>query len=498
MEIVATFVPAPGKDPREELASPPLGATTVEVRVDLLEGEFDLEALVSACPLPVVVTLRSAAEGGRGPDDPASRRRFLERAAASRAALIDLESDRDRGCLGSVVAPERAILSKHLPRAVPADLEDQVRSLLASPARLVKIVPYATGLDDVIAVLRLAQAMDRGPRASRRAVVFAAGEAGRATRLLGPLLAAPLAYASWGEGREAAPGQYPPAEIAFLAGHLQGRPRRLFAVLGNPVSGSLSPRMHAAAYRALSLPDLFVPIEVGKEEELAALLAPLGETCLDGVGLAVGGFAVTMPWKEAAARRCSLLAPRAQRARAANTVLPRPGRVIGDCTDIDGISRALLDAGVDPGGEPAVVLGTGAAARAAVVALDLAGADVALTGRDAARVEETARELGVHAVAASATDRFVIVINATPAGRDGDVPPLLAELRVPAGAVVVDMPYGPGPTALERLSAERGWHYVGGREVLLNQGIAQFAAMHGAAPPVRAMAAALGLEETQS
>jgi shikimate dehydrogenase/3-dehydroquinate dehydratase type I len=498
MEIVATFVQASGRDPREELASPPAGATTIELRADLLDGEVDLDGLVSACPLPVVVTLRSAAEGGRGPDDPASRRRFLERAAASRAALVDLEADRDRDCLGTVVAPERAILSKHLPRAVPADLEEQTRSLLASPARLVKIVPRATGLDDALAVLRLGQAMDRGPRAARRAIVFASGEAGRATRLLGPLLAAPLAFASWGEGREAAAGQYPPAEIAFLAGHLQGRPRRVFAVLGNPVSGSLSPRMHAAAYRALSLPDLFVPIEVGKQEELDALLAPLGASCLDGVGLSAGGFAVTMPWKEEAARRCTLLAPRAQRARAANTVLPRPGRLVGDCTDIDGIGRALLDAGIDPGGEPAVVLGTGAAARAAAVALDLAGAEVALTGRDAAKVEETARELGVHAVAVSATERFSIVVNATPAGRDGELGTLLGALRAPAGALVIDMPYGPVPTALERLSAERGWHYVSGRELLLSQGIAQFAAMHGAAPPVRAMAAAIGLEETQS
>ncbi|MEW6338512.1 MAG: type I 3-dehydroquinate dehydratase, partial [Acidobacteriota bacterium] len=346
MEIVATFVPAPGKDPREELASPPAGATTVEVRADLLERESDLDALVSACPVPVVLTLRSAAEGGRGPDDPAARRRFVERAAASRAALVDLEGDRDRECLGTVVAPERAIVSKHLSAVAPAELEEEVRALLSTPARLVKVVVQARTLDDSLAVLRLGQAMDRGPRAARRAIVFASGEAGRATRLLGPLLAAPVAFASWGEGREAAPGQYPPAEFAHLTGHLQGRPRRVFAVLGNPVGGSLSPRMHAAAFRALSLPDLFVPIEVGTQEELDALLAPLGESCLDGVGLTAGGFAVTMPWKEGAARRCALLAPRAQRARAANTVLPRPGRLVGDCTDIDGISRALLDAGV--------------------------------------------------------------------------------------------------------------------------------------------------------
>jgi len=496
MEIIATYVPLAGRDPREELASPPEGATLVELRADLLDGSPDVAALAAACPLPLVVTLRSAAEGGRGADDAGARRAFFARALAAPAAFFDVE-ERDAALLDGVVPRERAILSAHLGAGLAAgDLERAAAALLARGTRLVKVVPRAERLADTLAVIALAAACDRGARAQRRLIAFASGDAGRASRLLSPLLGAPVAYAAWDGARAAAPGQCAAAELAALAGHLGGRPRRLFAVLGNPIAASLSPRLHAAAYRALGLPNLLVPLQVADGLELAALLRPLGETCLDEVGLPTGGFAVTMPWKEEAASRCDVLAPRAERSGAVNTVLPRPGKTLGDCTDIDGISRVLVESGVEAAGAPALVLGTGGAARAAAVALALAGAEVAIAGRDAAAAAAAARRVGAAvAPVAGGSERAAVVVNATPAGRDGASDPFLEGLRAPAGAVVVDLPYGEGPTFLAQLAAARGWEYAGGREVLLWQGVAQFAAMNAAAPPVAAMAAALGLAE---
>jgi shikimate 5-dehydrogenase len=58
---------------------------------------------------------------------------------------------------------------------------------------------------------------------------------------------------------------------------------------------------------------------------------------------------------------------------------------------------------------------------------------------------------------------------------------------------VLDLPYGPAPTLLQSMAESHGWTYVGGRKVLLWQGVAQLAAMTGAVPPVAAMAKALGL-----
>ena len=497
MEIVTTFVPG-ARGHADELSDPPPGTTMIELRADLLGAGCDLATLIAGSPRPVMVTLRSRSEGGQGPNEPAERRRFFTGAAALPAALFDLEAARDRDLVDTVIPRERIVLSAHFTGGIPGDLEEKAAAMLTAGTRFVKIVPTAARLADVAAVLHLAQALDRGSRRDRRAVVFASGEVGRPTRLLGPLFGAPLAFAAWAPGRHGAAGQFVPQELQALIGHLGGRPRRLFAVVGSPVGGSLSPRMHAAAYNALGLPHVFVPLEVRDAEELAALLVPAGESWLDDLALPAGGFAVTMPWKGEAARRCTLLAPRAERAGAVNTVLPRPDKVLGDCTDIDGITRVLADEGVELAGAGALVLGAGGAARAAIVALQLAGADVTVAARDRGRGEEAARRFGATVAEVSASEGVSVVVNATPAGADGASSQWLERLRLPAGSVVVDLPYGEAPTFLEQLADRRKWRYVGGKTVLLFQAVAQFAAMTGAAPPVRAMAAAIGLTDAET
>lgn len=495
MEIVATYVPPVGAERAAmagELACPPPEATAVELRADLLPREVELGPLVAACPLPVMLTLRSRAEGGQGPDEAAERRRFFERMAAVPVKVFDLEAARDLELLGRVVPRERAVVSSH-PDAVPAELEQTVRRLLELGSWLVKVAPAARGLGELLEVVGVARRLGATSAGKGRAVVLATGEAGRAARLLGPLLAAPVAYAAWDAERTAAVGQYAASELAALVGHLQGPPSHVRAVLGCPSGRSLSPRMHNAAYRALGLADLFVPLEVATKAELEKLLQPAGCGALDRLGLRAGGFAVTMPWKEAALELCSVVAPRAARARAVNTVLPRQGEVLGDCTDIDGIVRSLAEAGVDLAGARAVVLGTGGSARAAVVALQAAGCKVAVAGRNRDKVAALQRALGATAIEPSEAGRCTVAVNATPAGGEGAPSELLDALRLAPAAAVVDLPYGPGPTRLEELAQGRGWTYVGGREVLLWQGVAQFAAMTGMAPPLRAMASALGL-----
>lgn len=496
MEIVASFNPQNRSDFLAALAHPPEGATMVELRADLFPTGFPLEQAVKASRLPVVLTLRSRADGGQGPEDGPTRKKFFQAAATWPVALFDLEEARDLSLLDGVIPKEKAILSRHLPSTTP-DLEERMARLLALGTRYAKLVIPAHSLSDTLGVLGLAHALSRGTNGSRRGIVFAQGEPGLASRLLSPLLAAPVAYACWEGGVPVAPGQLTPGELRDLVGHLSGRPKRVFAVLGSAAHRSLSPRMHAAGFRALGLPYAFIPLTVATEQELRLLLQPAGCGPFDALGLVTGGFAVTMPWKEKAASSCQILAPRAERARAVNTVLPRPGKLIGDLTDVDGINRVLLEAGVRLAGNCVAVLGTGGAARAAVVALQLAGARALVCGRNQEKTQNLARQFRVKAVELQDLGSVAAFINATPAGADGGEDELLAQLRLPKGCVVVDMAYGSGPTFLAQLAAARNWEYVDGKEVLLYQGVSQFAAMNALAPPVCAMAKALGLEEVQ-
>jgi hypothetical protein len=76
----------------------------------------------------------------------------------------------------------------------------------------------------------------------------------------------------------------------------------------------------------------------------------------------------------------------------------------------------LAEEGIELAGARALVLGSGAAARAALVALELVGADAAVAARDPGRADEIAREFGVPRVTPADSERCQAVINATPGG----------------------------------------------------------------------------------
>lgn len=495
MEPIVSLTPASGADPLAALAEPPPGSALVELRMDLF-ADLDPAVAVSTCPLPIVATLRSEAEGGHGPNDPEARAVRLRRAAESGCALVDLEAARDLPLIRSPgLDPDRVVLSWHDPDGTPDDLDSRRDALLGQPVRWVKMVPTTTSAADLVQVLALQERERRRPPGRRRLITFGMGSVGLPSRFLAPLLGPPVTFVAWSDDAVAAPGQITAARIAEVVGHLNGPPRRLFGVVGANVTRSLSPVLYAAAFRELGLPDALLPFSVTDPADLGLLFAPAGDTLLDAAGLDAAGWAVTSPYKRHAMECADVVAPRARRARAANTLVLRPGRVLAENTDADGVVGSLTAFGVDPAGRHAVVQGTGGAARGAAVGLDLAGAIVRLRGRDPARTAEIADLVGV---TASAPDAIAppgsILVNATPLGsKPGDPLPFAGD-EVESAAAVVDMVYSHEPTALEFLASGHGVTTVSGREMLAHQAFAQFAAFTGSLPPRPAMRAALGLD----
>ena len=263
---------------------------------------------------------------------------------------------------------------------------------------------------------------------------------------------------------------------------------RVAGVIGDPVRHSLSPRLHNAAYRALGLDWVYVAFEVADGGAPAALEAVRS--------LNLVGLSVTMPHKSAVAERCDELSLAAETLRSVNTVTPNDrGGLTGDSTDGQGFLRALADAGVEPGGRSALVLGAGGAARAVVLALAGGGARVTVTARRPAAAEVAATLGGGAAIgwddraeAAAAAD---IVVNATPVGMAGDPTlPLPAEV-IGGGHVVVDLVYEPRETPLLAAAGARGALTVGGLGMLVHQAALQVERWTGQAAPVDAMRAAI-------
>ena len=489
MQWIASLTPEVTSDPLTALKLPPAEADLVEIRLDLFP-ELDLSAAIGACPLPILATYRSSAEGGAGSLDPETRLRFLRRARDAGPVLIDLEWARDSYLqLDLGLPPEQVVLSWHDGSATPADLMNISFAMLAENAALVKVIPTARCLADLESVLSLYQRLDN----PKRLMAFAMGKTGVASRFLAPLLGSPLGFASWCAGASAAPGQLPPDQMNAVVGHLSGPPRKIFGVVGRDVTASLSPALHAAAFRATGLPDLMIPVSVPDANDLEALFQPQGMTLFDRVGLHASGWAVTSPYKAEAASAATFAAPRVRRAGAANTLILKPDALIAENTDADGVVGGLTAAGVSVVGKTALIQGTGGAARGAAIGLHLAGANVLLRSRDDSRAERTAQELDLGWRASDASAQAEILVNATPLGTNEDDRRPFSLSDLDTAEAVVDMVYTTGETLLVSESMARGLKCVDGRRMLAFQGMAQFAAFTATVPPRKEMLAALGL-----
>src|SRR6478672_13023433 len=136
---------------------------------------------------------------------------------------------------------------------------------------------------------------------------------------------------------------------------------RRLAVVGSPIAHSLSPALHAAAYRALGLDWVYERHEV-REHELRGFV--------DGLDGSWRGISATMPLKDELARLADECDRIVALTGAANTLLlADDGRRIVRNTDVAGVERALRDAGLERA-EHAVIAGAGATARSVLVALD--------------------------------------------------------------------------------------------------------------------------------
>jgi shikimate dehydrogenase len=259
-------------------------------------------------------------------------------------------------------------------------------------------------------------------------------------------------------------------------------------VIGWPVEHSLSPAIHNAAFRALGLDWIYVPLPV-EPGRLGPALAGLAALGFDGAN-------VTMPHKTESAALVHERAEDAERLRSVNTVLVAGERLLGHNTDAPGFDRFLRrDVGFDPAGRSALLFGGGGAARACGLALARAGvARLVVAVRDPARAELLrgaldgfAVELSVVAFGSAEGAEADLVVNATPLGALGEsLPPVSMGPRT----VVIDLLYRPTSTPLQVRAREAGAATFGGLGLLLHQAALSFELWTGQQPPLDAMSAA--------
>jgi shikimate dehydrogenase len=264
----------------------------------------------------------------------------------------------------------------------------------------------------------------------------------------------------------------------------------LVGLLGWPVHHSLSPVMHNAAFRALGLDWVYLPLGVPPEslpEALAGLTA-----------LGFRGANVTIPHKEKVLLDLAEVSPEARALGAVNTLVAVSGRMTGHNTDVAGFLAALDNAGCAP--RRAVVLGAGGGARAAVYALLSRGASVTVANRSPQRAQALVSSLAAPFPRASschlenpalreALSCADLLVNATPVGMwpNTGATPLPDGLTLHPGITVFDLIPNPLETLLLRQARQAGATVINGLDMLIYQGAASFSLWTGLEAPLTIM-----------
>lgn len=445
-------------------------ASGLEVRADLA-GDYDLGVLRGLFDGELIYSLRSAEYGGAFTGSPAERRRCLLRAAAS-YDVVELEVDRDLTPeLLAAIPPHRRRVCWYGRKLGPAGLSAIFDRMVTTPARLYLLAPEAETVEQAMAPLRWLSRVDRSD-----VTAFATGHLGVCGRILAPWFGAPVVFG--GLGQDVAWGVPPVAHLVENYPFPDLPPlEHVFGIVSRPMRGSQSPRRHNAAYRALGMPALYLPLPVHEfPGSWRAMCA-----AFDQLGLVFGGATVVAPFKEEALRLADSASVAARSTGAANLLVRDDGDLRAHTTDPVGIVGALRRAGVRLAGRRAAVIGCGGAGRGAADGLLRAGAIPTIVNRGPDRGRRAADLLGVDYLPLSrfAPENYSLVVHATPVR---DEPPFAVD-RLADDAVVVDLAYGPEETGLAAAVRARHQVVVDGWQVLDVEVDRQFRLLTGLSMP---------------
>ena len=252
----------------------------------------------------------------------------------------------------------------------------------------------------------------------------------------------------------------------------------LCLIIGDPVSHSLSPAMHNAAYAAGRLPFVMTGAHVRAEGLTDAIKGMRA--------LGIRGLAVTMPHKVAIMELLDAVDPIAATIGAVNTVVNENGKLTGYNTDWLGILRPL-ERRTSLKGKRVALLGAGGAAQAALYACSTQGASVAIFNRSLDKAESIATRFGASVHSLENTEElsaFDVIINTTSVGMapDIDASPI-PQSALSRNQIIFETIYAPITTTLLTMSERVGATTISGDEMFLEQGVAQFQLHTGVKAP---------------
>jgi 3-dehydroquinate dehydratase/shikimate dehydrogenase len=471
----------------------------VELRLDYLEADElrkssnDITELLTELR-ETIVTLRAAEEGGRQPLERADRIVFWLFGKPKNAEFFDIEAELAAGLAADKFSSQyidwsRVICSYHDFVGVPADLSQIYERMAGTPARILKIAVLADDVTDCIPIFRL---LEQARKEGREMIAIAMGMPGIVTRILGPSRGAFLTYGALKQDSASGPGQPTVSELEGLF-HIRDidRATEIVGLLGRPVSHSISPHIHNAAFEASGVNAVYIPFEV---QNVVSFLRRMVHPATRELDWNIRGLSVTAPHKSAVIDLLTWIEPVAWEMGAVNTILVEGNQLYGYNTDGAALVQPLLDKVGPLRDTRCAVVGAGGAARAALWRLRREGAIATVFARDVNKARPVAEKFGadVKPLAGSLFNEFDLVINTTPLGTRGalaeETVALASQLR--GARLAYDLVYNPSETRFLREARKAGCETLGGIAMLVSQAAQQFKLWTGIDAPLEVMVAA--------
>jgi len=446
------------------LPNPALGLPKLKTFV-----EFHPEALI-------VATCRRSPNGGKFKGSIASQIDILVKASSLGCHLVDIELETAAQLkpndFNRLRRSAHLILSYHDFRGTKK-LEETFAKMQAHPCDFFKIVTTANSLYDNVVMMKFLEKYSH----AHSLIGLCMGEQGVISRVLCVRAGSQFTFAAANPGEETGPGQLAARALRDVYRIDQvDAATRVYGVAGDPVAHSLSPAMLNTAFRRENVNAVYLALHAKTLEDLMA--------CVQDIPIA--GLSITMPYKEPILKDLDKSDPWTVKVGACNTLVRSQDRnLYGFNTDVNGVVRPL-EMRIRLQGAKILVLGAGGAARAAVFGLKERGAEVSILSRNAASAQKLAKQAKAKAINRTMLKKleFDVIINATPAGMEGNKDPLpLTEPEMKA-KYFFEMVYTPAETKMIKMARARGMHVIAGAEMFVQQGARQFEIWTGKPAPI--------------
>lgn len=483
-------------------------ADLIEVRLDYLtdrnieiNGEEILRTTFAVTDKPLIYTFRS----GKKESTPNQSIQEINSLINSRSAELakdyfDFELSNDNTVILQLYniyqrvfnKSPQIILSYHNFESCKLEnLLDVYSCMTKQQTDVIKIAAQANKVTDQLAIFSL---LKKAKEDNQCLIALAMGEAGRISRVLAPSRGSFTTFTSLRKGLESAPGQFTFSEMLSLYKPKSiNKETKIYALLGCPVSHSVSPHIHNMALSTLGQMAVYLPINV-PTNELDLFMEKFISLQSRELDWQFMGASVTVPHKINIQKFLDEIDPIAKEIGAVNTIVVKEGRLIGYNTDVIGAIAPLLKI-MDLNKAKVSVLGTGGAARAVVAGLKHQGAEITVYGRNQQVMEYFANTFGTEIKPFSESDKIScdLLINTTPIGMfdwPSDINMPIVEEALKNCARVYDLVYNPIATPLLDAAHKLGIPIISGLEMLISQAAEQLKLWTRLEPPVDLMRSA--------